>query len=140
MTLDPGQTLAAELEIRNLIARLAHLADDGNLDEYLELFTEDASWSHLGDTPRVGKASIGEGAEQRIRESVQGPGSGTRHLNTTLYVTIEDPNHAEAISYFLYVGTRGGVVPMKTGRYIDQFLCTTDGWKLASRVLVEDVN
>jgi hypothetical protein len=140
MALDPGTKLAAECEIRNLVARLAHLADDGNLEEYLQLFTEDGSWSHAGETPLVGRAAIREGAERRISESVQGPGSGTRHLNTTLYVEVEGATDARAVSYYLYLGTHGGVAPLKTGRYLDQFRRTEAGWKLASRVLVDDVN
>jgi hypothetical protein len=140
MELDPDTKLAAECEIRNLVARLAHLADDGNLDEYIQLFTEDGSWSHRGETPLVGRAAIRQGAEQRIRQSVQGPASGTRHLNTTLYVDVKGPNDAQAVSYYLYLKAHGGVAPLKTGRYLDRFRRTQAGWKLSSRILVDDVN
>jgi uncharacterized protein (TIGR02246 family) len=140
MSLNPNDQLAAESQIRNLIAQLAHLADDGNLDDYIELFTEDASWSHRGDVRLTGKAEIRKGAESRIRDAIQGPGTGTRHLNTTLYIELDGPTHARALSYYLFLGTHGGVAALKTGRYVDRLRRTDRGWKLASRELVEDVN
>jgi len=51
-----------EREIRNLLARMGHMADYGDLDVYLTLFTEDAVWEMQGlfiqdtDTaPRIGR-------------------------------------------------------------------------------------
>ena len=42
---------AAELKIRNLIARIALLADQGDLDEYVDQFTEDALWGFPERSP-----------------------------------------------------------------------------------------
>ena len=42
MSDDLLQRLDAGPQIRNLIARLGHLADDGDLKEYVTLFTEDS--------------------------------------------------------------------------------------------------
>jgi uncharacterized protein (TIGR02246 family) len=50
-----------ELEIRNLIARVAQLADYGDVEEYASLFTEDGSWEFPGG-PRHGRAGILAGA------------------------------------------------------------------------------
>src|SRR6185437_8123400 len=38
------EPLAADAEIRNLLARIAHLADDGAVEDYLTQFTGDAVW------------------------------------------------------------------------------------------------
>src|ERR1700692_4658434 len=68
-----------ERQIRNLIARLAHLADYGDLDVYMTLFTEDALWEGPSSpaTPQVGVTNQGAAAiradrEQRRRVGGQG--------------------------------------------------------------------
>src|SRR5437868_14208117 len=49
----PLARVAAELEIRNLVARIAHLCDWGDVDEYINLFTHDAVWT-MPDNPQLG--------------------------------------------------------------------------------------
>ena len=63
---------AAELAIRNLISRIAILADQGDLDVYADQFTEDAV-RDLPAAPRQGRADIRAGAELRRAEGVTGP-------------------------------------------------------------------
>jgi 3-phenylpropionate/cinnamic acid dioxygenase small subunit len=140
--LDPMERLIAESEIRNVVARLAHLADDAKLDEYLDLYTEDGSWGHDDNPPFVGREGLRAGAEQRIHDQVQGLGTGRRHINTTLAVTVVGPDDATAESYFLYLATKDVDHPqvLGTGRYLDRFRRTPDGWKLASRRIVTGVN
>ena len=46
--------VADELDIRSIVARLAQYADDGDLDDYVDLFTEDAHWAMPG-APRTGR-------------------------------------------------------------------------------------
>jgi ketosteroid isomerase-like protein len=140
--LDPLQRVVAESEIRNLVAHLGHLADDGDITEYLSFFVEDGLWGLEGQQPRVGLEDIRAGVEQRRKDLVQGPGAGTRHLNTTLSITIDGPDSAHAESYVLFVGTKGTDHPeiVFTGRYLDEFRRTPDGWKMVSRHIVPDVN
>ena len=57
-----------ELAIRNLVARIAHAADHGELDEYIELFTEDPSWE-MPDAPRRGRPEIRAGAEAKASDT-----------------------------------------------------------------------
>ena len=132
--------LADEAEIRNLIARLGHLADSGDLDEYITLFADDAVWQMPTNTHR-GRADILEGAHGRRRTAMQGPGTHTRHVNTTLWVRLEGPDDAVAGSYYLFLADCDTTpVVRSTGRYEDRFRRTADGWKLASRNIVTDVN
>ena len=133
--------LAAESEIRNLIAQLGHLADSGDLDdEYIHLFTDDATWQMPTNT-RTGKADILAGAHERRRTGMQGPGTHTRHVNTTLWVRIEGPDDAVAGSYWLFLADCDtNPVIRGTGRYEDRFRRTPDGWKMASRNIVNEVN
>src|SRR5262245_65292186 len=77
--------LADELAIRNLVARLAHLADESgpeDLSEYISLFTDDASWGPPGQEHK-GRSEILQGARERRLNGQQGPGTDTRHIVTT---------------------------------------------------------
>lgn len=142
MNPDPIDRLVAELEIRNILARLAHLADDGDLEEYLGYFTDDATWGNLGsDDVRSGRADLLAGAVERRESGIQGPGSGTRHVLTTTSVEIDD-DAARARSYFLYLDTKeaDGVAVRLTGRYLDDFTRTPEGWRMSRRRIVIDVN
>ena len=72
---DQLQRVADELEIRNLVARLAQTADEGSLEEYAALYTDDAIWDG-GPTFGVsrGIADILAGAKKRR--------AGTKRLRT----------------------------------------------------------
>ena len=133
--------LAAEAEIRNLVARMAHLADSGDLDEYITLFTDDAVWRMPGGAAKEGRDDILAGAHERRRTGMQGPGTHTRHVNTTLWVRLEGPDDAVAGSYYLFLeNTSTAPAIRSTGRYEDRFRRTADGWKMAHRNIVQDVN
>ena len=140
--IDPLERVVAESEIRNVVARLGHLADDGDLDEYLTLFTTDATWGVAGFGEVLGgHAELLRGARQRRADGIQGPGTGTRHLNTTLWVSVDGPDEARAGSYFLFVDTRTEPTTVRsTGRYDDRFRRTPEGWKLAARTITTDIN
>ena len=129
-------------EIHQALARIAHLADDGSIDEYLEMFTQDAVW----ETPavaatgvaadlRTGRADIGAGAAGRRASGVQGPGSATRHVITTIEVLAgAAADTAESVCYFsFYRGTTTEPVLATMGRYDDQWRLSGEGWRLAYR-------
>jgi 3-phenylpropionate/cinnamic acid dioxygenase small subunit len=139
---DAVQRLADEQEIRNLVARLAHLADmDPDLADYLACFTDDAVWEfpgsqrdQLGHSRTEGKDQIAADRRKRRADGFQGPGTNTRHVNTTLAVRVDGSDTAEAESYWLFVGdTLGTPVVRSIGHYHDRFARTPGGWKLAFR-------
>ena len=135
--IDLTARVADEADIRNVITRLAHLADDGDLNEYVTLFTDDGVWERPGETIR-GRRDLLAGAEQRRQSGLQGPGTNTHHVNTTLWVQLDGPDEASAQSYFLFVGDTDTAAPAirSIGRYLDTFRRTPDGWKFASRKIV----
>jgi ketosteroid isomerase-like protein len=122
-----------ERQIRNLIARLGHLADYGDLDEYMSLFTEDAVWDFTDGSYRGAAAIRADRVHRRIL-GAQGPGTHTRHMNTTLWVEVDGSDVAFAHSYFIYVrdADTNPVIGL-TGRYHDTLRRTPDGWKMAHR-------
>jgi len=129
-------------EIHQALARLAHLADDGEIGEYLAMFTDDAVW----ETPevpatgtkadlRTGRADIGVGVAARRASGVQGPGSATRHAITTIEVLPgADDGTADSVSYFAFYRSTTTEPALATmGRYDDTWRLTAGGWKLAYR-------
>jgi uncharacterized protein (TIGR02246 family) len=133
VTDEPIARVAAELEIRNVIARLAHLADHGDLEEYAGLFTEDGAWEYPGG-PRRGRADILAGARERRREKVAGPESGARHVITTLAVHVESPAAATADSYWqFWRETATSPTLFNMGHYHDVLRCEGGAWRIARR-------
>ena len=127
------QRLIDELEIRNLVARLAQLADMGDLDEYVSLFTEDASWEMPG-APRHGRADIMAGAQDRRNSGTTGPESHTRHVISTLLVQSDGSDKATADSYWLFYGNTTTTPAVQLmGHYHDTLHRTPKGWRLARR-------
>ncbi|MGH9098043.1 MAG: nuclear transport factor 2 family protein, partial [Acidimicrobiales bacterium] len=125
--------VAAELEIRNVISRIARLADQGDLDEYTAQFTEDAVWA-FPTAPRHGRADIRAGAEARRAEGTTGPGTATRHVISTVAVRVDDADRATADSYFVFLqNTTTSPTIFNMGAYHDTFVCQGDGWRLARR-------
>ena len=124
---------ADELEIRNLLARLAHLADDGELDEYIQLFSDDASWGGGGQALRKGHAEILAGARERRATGLSGPGSHSLHVVTTTAVRL-DGERASARSIFHYYTDTDAVPVLRIiGVYEDRFRRSPQGWRLSSR-------
>jgi 3-phenylpropionate/cinnamic acid dioxygenase small subunit len=148
MALDADvQLVADELEIRNRVAELAQLADtapDDELDGYLALLTEDATWVVVADNEllktqeRKGHSEILEGVRQRRAEGVQGPGTDTRHVVSTLVVTFETSDRAMARCYWQYYAKASSSAPVLAlmGEYRNTFVRTPSGWKLARREVI----
>jgi len=129
MTDEETARVADELAIRNLISRIALLADQGDLDEYVDQFTEDSVWAFpLG--PRSGRADIRAGAEERRAGGVTGPGNASRHIITTVSVKIDGPNSATSDSYWLFYRSP---TLFNMGLYHDTFARQGDVWRLARR-------
>jgi 3-phenylpropionate/cinnamic acid dioxygenase small subunit len=140
---DAGALADADAAIRTLLARIAQLADTGDLDEYVTLFTPDAVWA-MPDNPSIGLpasekrgiAEIRAGAEERRAGGVQGPGTNTRHVLTTTAVFLERDDRATARSYFQFYGdTTSQPVLRNMGQYDDVLVWGERGWQLAHRTI-----
>ena len=147
--MDPRlQKLIDESEIRNLVARLAHMADLAeDLTEYFSLWTEDGVYDvrepigHKPGEPSQAKKVTGH-AELRADRAMlrgtkfQGPGTDVWHANTTLSVKVHDDGKtAEAESYWLLVHGHEKVGVVRIGHYHDTFRKTPQGWKISYRTV-----
>ena len=130
-----------ELEIRNLLAALAQLADRGTVEEYLDLFAPDAVWvvpaipqTGVAATELRGVDAIGAGVRERRAAGVQGPGTDTAHVVTTTVVRFEGDDTAVATSTWLFLtGTATTPRLQGVGRYTDTLGRTDAGWRLCRR-------
>lgn len=128
--------ISDELAIRNIIARIARLADQGDLEEYVDQFTDDALWN-FPPGPRQGRADILAGAQERRASGTVGPGSRARHQITTIEVQVSDHGTATADSYLTFIVNRAeGPTVAVSGSYHDTFVRQGSRWRLARR----DVN
>lgn len=125
-----------ELEIRNLIARLAHLADGGEIEEYVNQFTRDASWGGGRHPIRRGHAEIREGVRARRALGHMGPGTQSIHVVTTTCIEVEG-DRAIGRSVYQYYRDVSSAEPKLSsmGVYVDVFRRTPEGWRLAERTL-----
>jgi len=135
MGTDRPDTVADELEIRNVLARIAHASDAGDLADYGDLFTEDARWDMPGVPVKNSRAEIVAAGAVRRAEGVTGPGSRSRHVITTVAVSVEG-DRAVAESYWqFFTDTATAPTLASMGAYRDTFRRTERGWRLAERLI-----
>lgn len=132
-----AQRVADELEIRNLVARLAQLADGGDLDEYIQCFTEDAGWDGgavLGTSK--GRTEIRAAAEKRRTGGTSGPGTNTCHVISTQVVEVSGNSATSRAIFHYYRETHATPVLAMMGVYEDRFSRTDSGWCMAQRNVI----
>ena len=69
-----------ELEVRNVLGRLARFTDIGSVEEYLEAFTDDAVLEIPGRPIRSGIEELRSGSFGGREAGATGPGSNTMHF------------------------------------------------------------
>ena len=126
-----------ELAIRNVLARVAHLTDGrgGNLDDYVELWTDDCTWS----SPVAGTWHGHDGHRARHARfraaGVQGPGASSFHVLTTVWVDVHGDD-ADALSTWMLVTRWSGTPSIEDiGTYTDSLRRTPSGWRIVTRMV-----
>lgn len=125
-------------QIRTVLAQIAQYADGGSLEDYIELFAEDAEWELQGRQKIKGHDAILAAAQQRRADKVTGPRSNTRHVVSTSIVAVQDA-HAQARSVFQFfesVNTSPTLTAI--GVYRDTFEKVSGAWKLKTRLIEWD--
>ena len=130
------QILKDELEIRNLQARLAHLADEGDLEDYILLFTEDAVWEGGAFGTKRGVEQIMKGAIARRQGGTSGPGAFTRHVLTTTMIEVDEDNATGKSVFHFYTNINETPVQAIMGVYEDKFQRKSSGWKICYRKII----
>jgi anthranilate 1,2-dioxygenase small subunit len=127
--MDEIQQLVAENEIRNLVARYAHLVDDAQVDEWGELFPEDGRMEAF-TIPLEGRAAIVEW----INGVLSGP--KLRHMIAGTHVVVDSATEAHGtVDTLLLAAVEGSWIVAGAPRYVDRYVKTAEGWRFAERIL-----
>ncbi len=121
------QRVVAELEIRNLLARYCHHYDQGRVDDYCDLFVEEAEF-HVPGISAVGRDQIRE----QIAAGMAG-GAGAQHVTYNSVIEVSSGGSAKGWSDFMYVRGASGEGIVVVGRYLDDFVLFEGRWKFQKR-------
>lgn len=122
-----------EVAVCELVVRLSDMADSGPLEEYMDLFTEDAFWRVADTQASEGKAMIKAGTEKRWADKVTGPYSQTRHIVLPTSVKVDGDTATVQSVFQFYNTTKQPIELVATGVYDDTYKKEGYNWKLNSR-------
>lgn len=135
-TLTSIERAAIAWECERLIHLYAMLNDAGDFQAMAEMFIEDGVFARpsQAEAPIRGKAAI-------LNAYASRPPRFTRHLITSVVVTVEDAENARAHSYLsLYTGQAGEALPRAAepvcliGDFRDRFVREGGVWKFSERL------
>jgi ketosteroid isomerase-like protein len=117
-----------ERAIQRLMTRYCHLVDDGAFEEIGQLWTDDAELILRGETV-TGPAAIAA-----VISGLQTPERRGIHVGVNVIIDVEGDG-ARALSDFVFMRREGTPDPIVkfVGRYADQFVRTSDGWRFRRR-------
>jgi len=123
--------LAAREQIRETVARYAHLVDRGRIDELVLLFAEDGTLEAGDRPPARGRAAIRAFfTDTAARLASASTRRLIRHHVSNLVIEVSGPESASAESYFLALA-EGGVDHW--GRYRDRLVRREGRWLFQHR-------
>lgn len=127
MSLPSALTSADIEELRLLLARFAHVFDNGDTPALEEVFTEDGVIVLAGP----GREFRGLAAIREFNTGLGGQSPDHHTLDTVFHVDPEDPyGTVRARSRYLAVLPDGSV---HNGDYLDVLVRTAKGWRIAHR-------
>lgn len=127
--MDEIQQLLAENEIRSLVARYAQYTDDARIQEWTELFVEDARME-AGGQPMEGRPGLTEWITA-VTSSMK-----LRHIMGGVTVTVDSATEAHGVAdMILLAAVEGSWIIAGAPRYADRYVKTDDGWRFAERIL-----
>lgn len=120
--------------IEDLNTDFCHCLDFGKVDELVDLFTEDAHYSH-GKRVNIGRDEIRALFTARTAEQER----TSRHLQTGLKISVVDAEKATGTSVCLTFACDGPppitpATPLLVADFIDEYrLCSDRKWRIARR-------
>jgi len=141
--LDRDPTAAAELErladrvrIRELNARYNRCFDDGDVTGFAATFTEDGAMEVAGGFAVAGR----QGLEDMCRHTPY----GVVHVTVDAIVEVDGDRATQDVTVLVLQrpepGSVGGQLSslQRTGRYHDELVRTSEGWRFARRTITLD--
>lgn len=132
--LEKLERIEIRLALEALNADFCHFLDYGKIDELVELFTEDAKYSH-GSRISRGRNEIRQLFDARTAETVR----TSRHMQTGLKITLQNSRQATGKSVCMTFASDGPppispASPFLVADFIDEYQCCADGrWRIGKR-------
>lgn len=137
----PDSYADTSARVHTVLAKLAHYADIGTVEEYLTQSTPDAIWDFPANPASgapasllTGHAEIEASVRARRAAGVQGPGTNSQHVITNVAVDVVDEDTARARSSWMFL--RETLTAPKlagAGHYEDTFRRVGGVWLMAHR-------
>jgi len=127
--------LLDKLACMDLVEKARRAADEGDVDAFVNSFTEDGVWERPGGAaPMKGRAVI------RTTMANLPEGRVNLHVGGGMDVTLSSSNAATVVSQVTFYSTphtgplpAPAVPPSRILQYTDQLVRTPDGWRIAHR-------
>ena len=131
--MDELRQTTERLAIQRLIAVYAQLLDSGRLDDWGQLFTEEARFRVYGQTYESRATIVAE-----IGGMLLPPDRPGKHISLVPIIDLTGDDRALAWTDFSGVGTNeSGQIEVGTiGRYHDELVRDGERWRFASRTIV----
>lgn len=131
--LNDSQRIAIRLALEDLNADFVHFLDYGNVDALIDLFCEDAIYTH-GERRSEGRAEIADLFRKRASSGTR----TSRHLYSGLRLEIDDATQARGSSVCLTFAADGApplpAKPLLVADFFDAYRCCKDGrWRFQRR-------
>ena len=130
------ERLRIEQQCRDLVSAVAQLGDRRDIARAAALFAEDGVWVR-GGRHWTGRTEVVE-SYGRIPATQL-----TRHMSANCVVTVQDADHATAVTYYVAYHHDPGIAeptfplpfdpPFSLGEWHDRFVRTAEGWRIARR-------
>jgi uncharacterized protein (TIGR02246 family) len=113
--------------IRRTLALYCQLCDDGRFEEWAELYTDDATFTVMGQT-HEGRTAI-----RRFIEAAQPPERRGRHVCANALIEVDGDRATAATDYIFVARSEDGLAITSAGRYHDRLVRDEGRWRFASR-------
>jgi 3-phenylpropionate/cinnamic acid dioxygenase small subunit len=124
-------------DLEAALYRNAQGYDTNDMELFAQSFAEHATVT-LGQTV-VGRDAWVEQTSGR-RDQVQRDGGRPRHVITNVLIESESATEARSRAYFLFsIATAGSLAVLTTGCYHDRWVKDGDRWRIAERVIENDI-
>ena len=121
--------MSDEDAIRRTIAQYCHFCDDGRFDEWADLYTDDATFTVMGNT-YTGRADVKAFIEQGQPADKRG-----KHICFNSVIDIDgDGSSASACTDYVFIDKNRVIT--SAGRYHDRFVRHPDRWRFLERRIV----
>jgi uncharacterized protein (TIGR02246 family) len=125
--------LVDRTEIRELTARYGRFFDDGDTESFAATFTEDGSMEVNGSRVALGR--------KELADMCANTPWGVMHVTVDPTIEVDGDKAVQEVTILVVQRAKSMKEPSRvvgSGRYTDELVRTSDGWRFARRTVVLD--